>query len=200
MSFSADGTCIAAGFMGADSALRVWDAESGEEKAVCRGHKGSIMSMSFSPDGTRIVSGARGEDEAPRVWGVETGDEQAVLLGHPGKNPVVSFSRDGDRVVARSNGVFTVWDADTGQLVKNYDDASKFALAAGVDDPNSLVLGFAGRDETEIVRELDGGVVAWFPDTIPRRLADSSRRRFCWPGPGGAWESFIAEGTPQGKS
>ena len=54
--FSPDGARIVSG--SDDSTVRVWDAASGAELLVLRGHEGSVKAAAFSPDGARIVSGS----------------------------------------------------------------------------------------------------------------------------------------------
>ena len=56
VSYSPDGRRIASG--SADKTVRVWDAESGAELAVLRGHESRVTSVSYSPDGRRIASGS----------------------------------------------------------------------------------------------------------------------------------------------
>jgi WD40 repeat protein len=41
-----------------DGTVRVWDAASGAELLVLRGHEGVVSAAGFSPDGARIVSGS----------------------------------------------------------------------------------------------------------------------------------------------
>ena len=41
-----------------DKTVRVWDAASGAEQLVLRGHEESVKAAAFSPDGARIVSGS----------------------------------------------------------------------------------------------------------------------------------------------
>ena len=61
-----------------DETVRVWDAASGAELLVLRGHEGKVLAAAFSPDGARIVSGS--EDETVRVWFV--GKDDAALVAH----------------------------------------------------------------------------------------------------------------------
>ena len=67
--FSPDGARIVSGSH--DNTVRVWDAASGEELLVLRGHEKRVSAAAFSPDGARIVSGS--DDDTVRVWDVASG-------------------------------------------------------------------------------------------------------------------------------
>jgi tetratricopeptide (TPR) repeat protein len=49
-----------------DRTARVWDAATGQELALLRGHEGGVTSASFSPSGDRIVTASH--DNTARVW------------------------------------------------------------------------------------------------------------------------------------
>ena len=78
MAFSPDGRRIVSG--SEDKTLKVWDAETGQERLTLKGHNGRVWSVAFSPDGTRIVSGSA--DKTLKVWDAETGQENADAQGH----------------------------------------------------------------------------------------------------------------------
>ena len=63
VAFSPDGTRIVSG---GGRTVRVWDAETGQEKAVLKGHAAEIRSVAFSSDGNRILSGSL--DTRLREW------------------------------------------------------------------------------------------------------------------------------------
>ena len=71
VAYSPDGRRIAAG--SSDKTVRVWDATTGEQLAVLRGHDGLVTSVAYSPDGRRIASGVvRPPWPKPTPWKEET--------------------------------------------------------------------------------------------------------------------------------
>jgi WD40 repeat protein len=51
-----------------DNTARIWDAVTGKEIAVLRGHDKGVRSAAFSPDGFRIVTAS--DDNTARIWDV----------------------------------------------------------------------------------------------------------------------------------
>ena len=99
-----------------DKLVRVWDASTGDELEVLKGHEDWVESVAFSPDGKQIVSGSK--DKSVRLWNALTGDELNVL-NH--KHPVtsVAFSPDGEQIVSGSDDTSVrVWDALMGDKSK----------------------------------------------------------------------------------
>jgi WD40 repeat protein len=54
----------------------VWDAASGAELLVLRGHEGYVYAAGFSPDGARIVSGS--EDGTIRVTWIGRSKQELI--------------------------------------------------------------------------------------------------------------------------
>jgi WD40 repeat protein/tetratricopeptide (TPR) repeat protein len=115
LSFSPDGKRIASGSDG-EAAVKVWDAQTGQDLLTLDGHKGTgtVTSVSFSPDGKRLISGSR--DKTVKVWDTQIGKELRTLNGHTNFVNSVSFSPDGKRIASGSlDGTVKVWDAQTGK-------------------------------------------------------------------------------------
>ena len=53
-----------------DQSVRVWDALTGVELKVLKGHTGYISSVAFSNNGMQIVSGSN--DNSVRIWDVSS--------------------------------------------------------------------------------------------------------------------------------
>jgi WD40 repeat protein len=63
-SFSADSARIVTASW--DKTARIWDAATGKEITVLRGHDDSVSSAAFSPDGMWIVTASW--DKTARIW------------------------------------------------------------------------------------------------------------------------------------
>ena len=64
--FSGDGKRVVTASW--DNTARIWDAESGKQIAVLKGHAGSVISAAFSGDGKRVVTAS--SDNTARIWDV----------------------------------------------------------------------------------------------------------------------------------
>ena len=112
--FSPDGSRI---ITSTDDISRIWDAGTGAEIAVLRGHKRglSVNSSTYSPDGSRIVTVSA--DRTARIWDATTTEPIAVLDGHDGEVNSGMFSPDGTHVVtASSDGTARIWDVQVTAL------------------------------------------------------------------------------------
>lgn len=103
-----------------ETAMLMWDVETGELLRSFEGHWLRVYDVAFSPNGERIVSG--GEDGHVILWDAETGAE-IRRLGRP-SGPVrsVGFVDDGRQVLAFGNADATIrlLDTESGEEVLRF--------------------------------------------------------------------------------
>ena len=129
-----------------DNTARLWDAASGQELRVLRGHEDAVRSAVFSPDGARVLT-ASGDNTA-RLWDAASGQELRVLRGHEdGVNSAV-FSPDGARVLTASeDNTARLWDAASGQelrVLRGHEDL----VGSAVFSPDGARVLTASEDNT----------------------------------------------------
>jgi WD40 repeat protein len=135
--FSPDGARVVSG--GGDGMARVWDARSGKELLVLRGHTDSVTSAGFSPDGARVATASA--DWTARVWDAKTGAKELEFKGHMGAVRSVAFSQDGSRVVTGSwDQTARVWDANAVRSLLTLKGYSYSVNSAGFSPDGARVL------------------------------------------------------------
>lgn len=99
------------------SAIRLIDFQTGEVKALLKGHTNVILGLAFSSDGNRLISG--NAYETARIWDVHAQKAINVLKFHMDNVYAVAFSPDGTLAVTGSyNDTLTLWNAKSGSLIK----------------------------------------------------------------------------------
>jgi WD40 repeat protein len=112
--FSPDGKLVASS--GIDRTVRLWDSETGQSRAVLRGHPDEVSGhtdevnwVAFSPDGKTVASA--GEDGTVRLWDVGTGKESACVCKTHSEVVATAFSPDGKLLAAGfHDGTIRLWD------------------------------------------------------------------------------------------
>src|SRR5262249_49613291 len=144
--------------------LKLWDAETGRERAELKGHRQTVYSASFSPDGKLLAVGtgslnldptgasARQSDERElKLWDVATGKERADLAGHKQPIYIVRFSPD-SRLLAswgshHERGELRLWDVERGRELPA-PAGERLALHSLEFSPDGKVLAAGGGDAT----------------------------------------------------
>ena len=136
---------------GGDDAIRIWDAATARTiDTLATGFTG-VCDIALSKDGNRLLSLA--EDGTLTVWDLTT-NKQTVEWKAPGKVRNIALAPDG-KWVASVDGKLSIWDTDTGKLVKTLEHDGK--------DASTVVISPDGK---QIVSGgLDGRIYLWDRET-----------------------------------
>jgi len=108
--FSEDGQLIVTTSF--DNTARLWDAASGEPRAVFRGHSQGVLSAGFNHSGEQIVTASL--DATARIWDASNGKQIGEPLRHDGPVAAASFDAKGNHIVTASlDHTARVWNAKT---------------------------------------------------------------------------------------
>ncbi len=129
---------------GSDRIIRLWNAETLQQKLPLEGHAGPVNSLSFSSRGHRLASA--GWDRTVRIWDTDSGSLVKSFEASAGDLWAVAYSPDGARLAtAGQEGAVKLWNPETGELLATYL-GHKTAVHTVVFKPDGALLASGGRD------------------------------------------------------
>ena len=124
VAFNPDATKLATG--GADGMAIVWEVKTGRKLFSVQAHpdRNGITRLIFSPDGKYLATATDEPSPLAKIWDATSGEEISTFSGHSQTNQLfgMAFSPDGERVVTAGREGVKIWDARTGQLLRNLTD------------------------------------------------------------------------------
>jgi WD40 repeat protein len=114
-----------------DGTVKVWLVANGQTLVNYTNQGDAVMSVSWSHDGTRIASAARDV----QVWDAGTGRTLFTYNQHK-STPVLAVAWSHNDAYIASGGAdgTRIWEAKTGNRVRNYNTGAIFSLAWSPDD------------------------------------------------------------------
>jgi WD40 repeat protein/tRNA A-37 threonylcarbamoyl transferase component Bud32 len=108
---------------GRDEIVRYWDLDNLEEprKLTTDEAKNWAWDAAISPDGKSAAS--VGFDGKLRLWDLAEGKQSASWVAHKGAALAVAYLSEGKELITGGrDGLVRVWDADTHQVLREFDD------------------------------------------------------------------------------
>ena len=173
---------------GVGTAVRVWDAATGQDIIIYTGHSGllpDVWALAWSPDGKRIASAcsAASLDKTVHVWNAKTGSGMLRYNSSYGLMPNFSVSSvgwapQGDRIASTcGDKTIRLWNATNGKPISRFKTSSVWVYTIAW-SPDGRRLALAnGNSTAEILDASTGQIlltyqghnkevrdIAWSPD------------------------------------
>lgn len=147
-----------------DSAVRVWDAATGNQLFIVRQERSMVGIAAFSPDGADVMTAF---SDTIRVWNAQNGSlrftitepKHKTFAGVPSWFSVARYIPDGTSILTlTSREVLRQWDAKTGALTRTLIGADSIWASFSKYSPDGTSI-FIGADHRPAIRNtIDGSI------------------------------------------
>lgn len=170
VAFSEDGALIATA--GLDTAVILWDANTGQKLQTFTAPTRALNSLAFSPNRPHLA--AAGDDGIVYVWDWTSGRLIRQLKGEGGTIQDIAYDKDGNRLAAAlKNRTVRIWDMTNGEALLHLTLGHDRRVNAVAFIPNSEQLASAGADGRVIFWNLLTGT-AVPSDNLPPATANGA--------------------------
>jgi len=170
LGWAPDGSALAAASVAGPVTL--FDANTGANRHVLRGHGFGTTAVAWHPDGSVLATA--GQDGKVRLWDATTGQERAALEGGASWVEHIAWSTTGDFLVSTAGKKLRLWAPD-GRLVTVFPDSQTtvLALAWSTRGREFVAAGYGGisffrpdadRPFNQYTRRGSINALAWSPD------------------------------------
>ena len=169
--YSPDGKTIATGSGWNDHTVRLWDAVTGETKAILTGYT-HINAVAYSPDGKTIAIGGKSRSNALQLWDVPTRKRKTTYTEHTdGTLSSIVYSPDGETLAAvgLEDDTVRLWSSGTGKhkaTFKHTNARREYDISSVAYSPDGNTLAIVGG----YYKDHKGTVYLWHVQTRKRKI------------------------------
>lgn len=141
-----------------DTAIRVWDFETGQYERTLSGHTGPVHHIAFDATGALMVSCS--SDMNIKLWDFNTYECTRTLRGHEHNISCVKFMPTGDQIVSCSrDNTIKFWEVATGFCLRTLQGHTDWVRTVAVSHDGSLIAS-GSNDQVRSVQSF----TCWFSD------------------------------------
>ncbi|MEM8669042.1 MAG: WD40 repeat domain-containing protein [Planctomycetota bacterium] len=156
---------------GSDQTVRVWETESGRQRAQLRGHRGAVHSVALSPDESLAVSS--GADGTLRLWDIVGGRQLKQLIKLDATMYSVSVHPNGKWVAAAgADRKVYLLDLISGEKLHVLNGHSDYIHSVSFDPTGQRLLSYGYAGELRIWDPIDGNLLQ---ETQVGKIGNSAR-------------------------
>ena len=141
------------------SSIGIWlyNAHTGAELVLMRGHTHNVYCVAFSPDGQTLASGS--SDNTIRLWDTKTRRRKATFAGHTRRVRAVAFSPDGNTLASTSeDDTVRLWNLRTRRFKRTLTGHTDTGRTVAF-SPDGKVLASGSADSTILLWDTHTGQI-----------------------------------------